>query len=430
MENTIGHKMHAWASDLFPICRSITGDGVRKTLSYLKNLLPELTIHEVPSGAKAFDWTVPEEWNIRDAYIEDNKGNKIIDFKLHNLHIVSYSESVNAYLSLEELDKHLYSLPDQPDAIPYVTSYYKRWWGFCLTHQQRIKLKPGKYHAVIDSSLKPGSLTYGDLILPGTEEKEILISTYICHPSMANNELSGIVATTALAHWLMSLSSRRYTYRIVFIPETIGSIVYLSRNLKVMKENTVAGFVATCIGDDKGYSYRQSPWGDTLADRVTRHVLKHHVPNFKEYYFWEKGGSDEQQYCSPNVRLPVACIMRSRAGSYPEYHTSLDDLSLITSSGLEGGFEVLRLCLMVLENNNYYRVPFPCEPQMGKRNLKPPISSKTTKHPQHTMMRLLNYLDGEHDLLMVCDRIGVSIIDCIPIIKKLLDEKLLVKEDK
>jgi aminopeptidase-like protein len=423
----IGNEMHSWACDLFPICRSITGDGVRKTLNYIKNLLPSLTVHEVSSGTKAFDWTVPDEWNIRDAYVEDENGDRIIDFKQHNLHVVSYSEPVDVWLSLEELDKRLYSLPDQPNAIPYVSSYYKRWWGFCLTHQQRLKLKPGKYHAVIDSSLKPGSLSYGELILPGTEEKEVLLSTYICHPSMGNNELSGPVVTTALARWLLNLDERRYTYRIVFVPETIGSIVYLSRNLEIMKKNTVAGFVVTCIGDDRSYSFSHSPWGDTLADRVAQHVLKHHAPNYFNYYFWEKGGSDERQYCSPNVRLPVVSVMRSRYGTYPEYHTSLDDLSFITSSGLEGGYEALRKCLIVLENNRYYKVPFPCEPQMGKRGLKPLLSLKNTEQPS-TMMRLLNYLDGEHDLLQVCDQIGRFIIDCIPIVNKLLDEKLLVKK--
>ena len=426
MKYAIGNEMHGWARDLYPICRSITGNGVRKTLSYIKNLLPGFKIHEVSSGTKAFDWTVPDEWNIRDAYVEDENGNRVIDFKQHNLHVVNYSEPIDVWLPLEELDKHLYSLPDQPNAIPYVFSYFKRIWGFCLTHQQRSKLKPGKYHIVVDSSLEPGSLTYGELILPGSEEKEVLLSTYICHPSMGNNELSGPVVTTALARWLMNLNYRRYTYRIVFVPETIGSIVYLSRNLDVMKKNTVAGFVVTCVGDDRAYSLLQSPWEDTLSDRLAKHVLKHSVKEYKNYYFWEKGGSDEQQYCSPNVRLPVVSVMRSKYGGYPEYHTSLDDLSLITPSGLEGGYEVLRICLMVLENNYYYRFIFPCEPHIAKRNTKSLYGKRFTKQSL-TLMRLLNYLDGDHELLEVCDRIDRSVIDCIPIIKKLLDEKLIIE---
>ncbi len=426
----IGDEMHGWASDLFPLCRSITGNGNRETLKYLKKILPDMTIHEAPSGTKAFDWTVPDEWNINDAYIDNEKGNRIVDFKNSNLHVVSYSEPVDTWLSLEELDKHLYSLPDQPDAIPYVTSYYKRTWGFCLTHNQRSQLKPGKYHVVIRSTLEHGSLTYGELILKGKEEKEVLLSTYICHPSLANNELSGPVVTTALARWLNNMGSSRYTYRIVFVPETIGSIVYLSKNLDAMKKNTIAGFVINSIGDDRAYSLTYSPWEDTLADRVAKHVLKYHVQKHNEYFFWEKGGSDEQQYCSPNVKLPVVSVMRSRPGIYPEYHTSLDDLSLITPEGLEGGYEVLRLCLKVLENNCYYRVPFPCEPQMGKRGLKPLISSKNTKHPQTKMMRLLNYLDGEHDLLKVCDKIDTSLVYCIPIINELFEKKLILLDEK
>ncbi len=428
-EKRIGYEMHKWASDLFPICRSITGDGTRETLSYIKKLLPDLKTYEVPSGTKAFDWSVPDEWNIHDTYVEDEKGHRVIDFKKNNLHVVNYSEPVDVTLSLDELDKHLYSLPKQPDAVPYVTSYYKRRWGFCLTHKQRSSLKPQKYHAVIKSRLGSGSLTYGELILPGREEKEVLISTYICHPSLANNELSGPVVAVALAIWLSNLKERRYTYRIVFIPETIGSIVYLSRNLNIMKKNTVAGFVVTCVENDRDYSFLQSPWGYTLADRIARHALKHHAPNHKECFFWEYGGSDEQQYCSPNVGLPVVSIMLSRPGTYPEYHTSLDDLSFITPSGLEGGYEVLKKCIILLENNYYYRVPFPCEPHMSKRGLNLQTSLKELKDP-YALTLLLNYLDGKHDLLEVCYNIGHSLIDCVTLIRKLLEEKLLVKEEK
>ena len=417
--------MNSLITKLFPICRSITGEGVRETLRIIGNEIP-LTVYEVPSGTDIFDWKIPDEWNINDAYVKNDKGERVIDFQGSNLRVVGYSIPFEGKLSLDELKNHLHTLPDQPDLIPYVTSYYEKRWGFCLSHNEYIKLEDGVYEVKIDATLEPGFLTYADLVIEGESDKEVLISTYICHPSMGNNELSGPVVTTALARWLMNLNYRRYTYRIVFVPETIGSIVYLSRNLDVMKKNTVAGFVVTCVGDDRAYSLLQSPWEDTLSDRLAKHVLKHSVKEYKNYYFWEKGGSDEQQYCSPNVRLPVVSVMRSKYGGYPEYHTSLDDLSLITPSGLEGGYEVLRKCLMVLENNYYYRVIFPCEPHIAKRNTKSLYGKRFTKQSL-TLMRLLNYLDGDHELLEVCDRIDRSVIDCIPIIKKLLDEKLIIE---
>jgi len=401
----ISTKMYKWAEDLFPICRSITGDGVRSTLNYLKNILPDMVLKEVPSGTKVFDWVVPDEWIIRQAYIEDASGNRVIDFQNNNLHLVGYSEPVDLWLDLDELDEFLHSLPEQPSAIPYVTSYYKRGWGFCLTHDQRSSLKKGVYHIYIDSEIKPGVLNYGELIVPGKTDEEVFLSTYVCHPSMANNELSGPVVTTALALWINSLENRKYTYRIIFIPETIGSIVYLNEHLEHLKKNVVAGFNVTCIGDDRCYSFLPSRNGNTLSDRVALHVLKHTDLNFK-IYTWLDRGSDERQYCAPGVDLPVATIMRSKYNEYPEYHTSLDDLSLVTPRGLEGGYQALKKSIEIIEDNIYPKINVLCEPQLGKRGLYPLLSTKHSDKQVRTMMNLISYCDGSHSLLEICELIA------------------------
>ena len=424
MNKQIGEELYSLACELFPICRSITGDGVRKTLKRIKSELPELKILEVPSGTKCFDWTVPLEWNIKDAYIIGPDGDKIIDFKASNLHIVGYSIPVDEIISLNELQKHLYSLPDQPDAIPYITSYYEKRWGFCITHNKRQTLKEGDYKVCIDSTLEPGNLTYGELVIPGETNEEIFLSTYICHPSLANNELSGIVVTTYLAKWLLSLKKRRYTYRIIFIPETIGSILYLSKNMKQLKNNMIAGFNVTCVGDDRAYFYLPSRSGDTLADRVALHVLRHIAPDFIKYSFLDCG-SDERQYCSPGVDLPVVLVGRSKYGTYDEYHTCKDNLDFITPTGLHGAYNVIKECLVCLEHNEKLKVTVLCDPQLGKRNLYPTISTKETGEQVRTMMSLIAYCDGTKDLVDIADIIGEKITDLFDIVDKLKDEGLL-----
>jgi aminopeptidase-like protein len=331
---------------------------------------------------------------------------------------------VDQWLDLEVLDEHLYSLPHQPNAIPYVTSYYQRRWGFCLSHNKREQLKPGRYRAVIDSELKPGVLNYGELLIPGKSNEEVFLSTYVCHPSMANNELSGPVVTTAIAQWIQTLPERRYSYRIVFIPETIGSLVYLSRHLDHLKQHVIAGFNVTCIGDERAYSYLPSRAGDTLSDQAAKHVLRHIDPQFVNYS-WLDRGSDERQYCAPGVDLPIATIMRSKYGEYPEYHTSLDDLNLVTPAGLKGGYLALKLALEVIEQNILPNITVLGEPQLGKRGLYPNISRNRLGGGTQALMNLLTYCDGKRTLLEIADLIGQPMWDLVPFVEQLKEYGLL-----
>lgn len=417
--NNAVEPMHDWLRALFPICRSLTGEGTRATLAFIRDLVPELELHAVPSGTRAFDWVVPDEWNIRDAYIADAEGRRLVDFRQSNLHVVGYSTPQDAVMSREELEPHLHSLPNMPDAIPYVTSYYQRRWGFCLSDRQRHDLGPGPFRVVIDSTLQPGVLNYGEVRLQGSSTSEVLLSTYICHPSMANNELSGPVVATALARWLRALPDRRLSYRILFVPETIGALVYISRHLPELKAHTVAGFVLTCMGDERAWSFMPSRRGGTLADRVAKHVLRHRVGEYSAYSFLERG-SDERQYCSPGIDLPVVSIMRSKYTTFPEYHTSLDDPDFVTQDGLAASLGVLKSCLEILEANNIYKTTTLGEPQLSSRGLYPSLSSASTRMQVARIMNFLAYADGSADLLEIADTIGIPATEAAEIATRLL----------
>lgn len=407
-----GEEMHRWATDLFPIARSLTGTGVRETLAYLSELIPGLRVHSIESGSKVFDWDVPLEWEVSEAYIITPDGQKICDYSVNNLHLVGYSEPVNSVLSLEELKQHLHTQPDQPGWIPYVTSYYKKYWGFCLSHDQYMSLKEGEYKVVVKSKLYEGKLNYADLEIKGRSDKEILISSYICHPSMANNELSGPVVVTALAQWLIeNQSSLNYSYRIVLVPETIGAICYLSKNLEHLRENVIAGFQISCVGDDRAYSHVASRYGNSLSDRVAREVLEEFAETEDTvvcHYDFLARGSDERQYCAPFVNLPVCGLCRSKYGEYPEYHTSADNFEVVTPKGLNGGLNYLRSCIAKLEVSQIPTINCMGEPQLGKRGLYPSISQKNTIGDIAEMMDVIAYCDGTNRVEDIATITGVS----------------------
>lgn len=421
----LGNNIHNFARELWPINRSITGDGVRETLKRILQHLPTLNIKSVPSGSKVFDWEIPKEWHVKHAFIVTPNGKKICDFSKNNLHLVGYSIPFEGEVNLKELKKHLYTLPEQSNAIPYITSYYKERWGFCLSQEEYDSLQEGTYTVSIDTKLSNGVLNYAELFIEGKSKKEIFLSTYVCHPSMANNELSGPVVQTFLAKWLLGIKKPEYSYRIVFVPETIGSITYLSFNYHDMKRRVIAGFNISCVGDDRAYSYLPSRNGETLSDFVAKHVLKWIDSNYRSYT-WLDRGSDERQYCAPGVDLPVASIMRTKYGEYPEYHTSLDDLeNVVTPNGLEGGYTALKKAIEVIENNKTYKVKVLCEPHMGKRGMYPTISTKNSDNQVKLMMDLISFCDGQNSLLDIADKLNTPIWDLYEIIENLLQENIL-----
>lgn len=425
----IGADIHQFAKELWPINRSITGEGVRDTLGLIKRHLPNLKINSVPSGTSVFDWTVPREWNVKEAYIITPSGEKICDFNENNLHLLGYSTPFEGKVKFADLKEHLYTLPEQPNAIPYITSYYKQRWGFCLSQEQFNDLKEGTYYVKIDTNLFDGVLNFGELIIQGKSSEEVFISTYICHPSMANNELSGPTVVTYLAQWLSELNELDYTYRIVFIPETIGSITYLSLHHDHMREKVFAGFNVSCVGDNRAYSYLPSRNGKTLSDHIAKHVLKNTDPDYKTYT-WLDRGSDERQYCAPGIDLPIASIMRTKYGQYPEYHTSLDDLeNVVTPEGLNGGYWALRRAIEAIEKNKKYRATVLCEPQMGKRGLYPTLSTKNSGGQVKLMMDLISFCDGNSSLVDIAESLSVPVWDLYDLVDTLVAHDLLEAND-
>ena len=399
--------LYRWATDLFPIARSITGEGTRQTLNYVKNLLPDLKIHEIKSGKTVLDWTIPKEWNIKTAYIKDQSGNKVVDFAENNLHVVGYSKPVDIVLSRDELEQHLYSLPLKPNWVPYVTSYYKESWGFCLSEEQRCNLGNGPFHVYIDATIQSGSMSYADLVIKGSSKKEILFTTYVCHPSMANNELSGPIVAIALARWIASQPNRKYTYRFVFAPETIGAITYIAQKRRRLKRRTYAAWVLTCMGDDRTYSYLPPRIQGSPVDIISRKVLKDLKLSFEEYSFLDRG-SDERQYSWPGVDLPIASIMRSKYHTYPEYHTSADDLDFISESGLDGSLTVMKNCISYLENNLTPKSTTYGEPNLGKRDLYPLINKVNQRAATPDLLNFLIYSDGHSNLWEISESIGLT----------------------
>ena len=419
-----GKEMYDLAVRLFPICRSITGDGFRQSLGIIREHVPEMQVFEVPSGTEVFDWTVPKEWNIRGGWIRRKDGETVIDFRDSNLHVLGYSVPIHQMVSREELLEHVYTQSEQPDWIPYVTSYYKERWGFCMSERQKQQLTDPEYEVCIDSTLADGSLTYGELIVPGETDEEVFFSTYLCHPSMANNELSGPCLMTALIRYVQSLPKRRYTYRFIIVPETIGSITYLSRNIKSMQQHVKAGFVLSCVGDDRTYSMVSTKYEDTLADRVLENVLHFHYPDYIRYSFMKRA-SDERQYGSAGVGLPVCAFCRSKYHEYPEYHTSADNMDLISPEGLSGAYEVMVKVINALENNYFYQMQCKCEPQLGKRGLYPTVSQKGTKGDARYIQDFIAYADGRNDLIGISNILDIPVDKLIPIKDQLMEHHLL-----
>jgi aminopeptidase-like protein len=420
---SLAKEVHKIIEDLYPINRSLTGDGVRETLDYISNIIP-IDICEVPTGTKCFDWTVPNEWNLKLAELRGPDGEIIVSSKITNLSVVGYSHPINKKMSLDELLPHLHSDPDRPDVIPYRTSYYKDSWGFCIPHTQKQKLLPGEYSAVIDAKLEPGSLTYADTIIKGKREEEVLFSTYMCHPSMVNDNLSGVAFQTVLLRELLG-KKLNFSYRGVFVPETLGAIVYLNDNGYELKKKTVAGLVVTCVADSaEQATYKKSRQGNSLIDRAVNCL----ADDIKIMDFWPIG-SDERQYCSPGFDLPVGSLMRTRYYESPGYHSSADDMSIISISKLAQMIKLYMQIIDILEmNGTWVRVDGGfCEPRLGNKGLYSNFGGDPDNHVSiKKILWILNLADGKNDLISMAERSGYTAFEIANEIL-LLESKGLIK---
>ncbi|MFZ0503865.1 MAG: DUF4910 domain-containing protein [Chthoniobacterales bacterium] len=400
-----GRIAYALIESLYPLCRSITGNGVRRSLRLLRESIP-LALREVPTGTEVFDWTVPNEWNIRDAYIMNELGERVVDFRKSNLHVLNYSVPVKRIMSLAELRPHLFTIPEAPGWIPYRTSYYQENWGFCLTHRQLETLKEGRYEVYIDSTLRPGHLTYGEFRIQGQTDDEVLISCHSCHPSLCNDNLSGMAIAVRLAALLQG-QSPRYSYRFLWVPGTIGSITWLALNEAILPR-IKHGLVLSCIGDSGNFTYKRSRRGGAEIDRAVEYVLLHSEREFKISDFTPYG-YDERQYCSPGINLPVGCFMRTPNGQYPEYHTSADNLDLVSAQGLAESLKLLLEIIQVLEENvSFLNLNPKCEPQLGRRGLyRQTGGAKDATLDEIALLWVLNLSDGQHNLLDIALRSGI-----------------------
>jgi len=402
-------------NQLYPICRSITGRGVRLTLNIIKKEFPKLRIHKIKCGTRVFDWKIPHEWNVFDAYVLDKNKKKIIDFKKNNLHVVGYSKPINRTMGRDELINKLFSLKKQPNAIPYITSYYEKRWGFCMSYNQLKKLKNNykkkdKFKVVIKSSFnKKGFLNYGELVLKGKSADEILVSTYICHPSMANNELSGPIVSMSLINYFKKIKNLNKSIRFIFIPETIGSIAYIYQNFSKLKDRVIGGYNLSCIGDERNHScilskYENSPSDDSLIEAYKKLKIK----KYKIYSFLKRA-SDERQFNSPGIDLKITSIFRTKYGEFPEYHTSLDNFNVVTLKGIKGGYNVAKKSIIILLNKIIPKNKILCEPQMGKRGLYPTLSTKEKKSTTNNYMNFLQYADGNNSIERISKKINLGL---------------------